>query len=89
MLLKRVFLLVLVVTSLCLPAGRPVVASPPAQHSAQKQECTVYVTRTGHRYHQGWCRYLRQSKIRMTRTNAIKAGYTPCRVCGGSDCEQR
>src|SRR2546426_4476 len=52
-----------------------------------KKECTVYVTRKGKRYHQGWCRSLRYSKIPMTRMRAITSGYTPCMVCGGSSCE--
>jgi hypothetical protein len=55
--------------------------------SKEQKECTVYVTRTGKRYHQGWCRSLSQSKIPMTRTEAIQRGYTPCKLCGGSECE--
>lgn len=53
---------------------------------AEKRECVVYVTRTGERFHHGSCRYLRQSKIRISRAQALKAGYTPCKVCGGT-CE--
>ena len=42
--------------------------------SKEKKECTVYVTRTGKRYHQEWCRSLRYSKIPMTRTRAKPVG---------------
>ena len=42
---------------------------------------TVYVTRTGKRYHRGDCHHLRQSKISIDRSAAIKGGYTPCKNC--------
>lgn len=42
---------------------------------------TVYVTRTGKKYHRGSCRYLRKSKIPMKLQDAVAAGYTPCKVC--------
>lgn len=41
----------------------------------------VYVTRTGAKYHRGHCRYLRRSKIPMKLRDAVRAGYTPCKVC--------
>lgn len=42
---------------------------------------TVYVTRTGIRYHLGSCRYLRKSKIPMEIGEATALSYTPCKVC--------
>lgn len=45
------------------------------------QSTTVYVTKTGKRYHKSSCRYLSQSKIKTTKSKAINAGYTPCKVC--------
>jgi len=54
--------------------------------ASERKECIVYVTRTGTKYHQGGCRYLRSSKIPMTKSKAVKAGYTPCKRCGGGDC---
>jgi hypothetical protein len=53
---------------------------------AARQECVVYITRTGERYHVDGCRYLRQSRIPVSKKDAVKAGYTPCKVCGGSNC---
>jgi len=47
--------------------------------SKSKQE-TVYITRTGKRYHRTGCRYL-HSKIKTNIVEASKAGYTPCKVC--------
>lgn len=41
----------------------------------------VYVTNTGSKYHKSTCRYLRQSKIKTTKSKAQKAGYTACKVC--------
>ena len=69
----------------------PSTVAPPS-HAAPtvtlaKQDCVVYVTRSGHKYHRAGCRYLRRSSIPMSRSKAIGAGFTPCSVCGGSDCE--
>ncbi len=41
----------------------------------------VYITRTGERYHRGSCHYLSRSKIPIERSEAIRRGYTPCKVC--------
>lgn len=56
---------------------------PQASYVSQrnKVEQTVYITRTGERYHLGGCRYLRQSKIAIKKSDAIARGYTPCKVC--------
>lgn len=42
---------------------------------------TVYITRTGEKYHSSGCRYLRQSKISISKSEAQRQGYTPCKVC--------
>lgn len=42
---------------------------------------TVYVTKTGAKYHLGSCSYLRQSKISTTKAKAINGGYTACSRC--------
>lgn len=41
---------------------------------------TVYVTKTGKKYHRESCQYLRQSKIEMKLEQA-KVLYDPCSVC--------
>lgn len=43
-------------------------------------ESTVYITRTGEKYHLSNCRYLRKSKIPISLEEA-KKGYQPCKVC--------
>ena len=42
---------------------------------------TVYITRTGAKYHRSGCRYLRQSKIAISKSSAQSQGYTACKVC--------
>lgn len=42
---------------------------------------TVYVTKTGSKYHTGSCRYLSRSKIPISRSGALAQGYTACSVC--------
>ena len=41
---------------------------------------TVYITRTGAKYHRGSCRYLRYSKIPIS-LEVAKQRYSPCSVC--------
>lgn len=48
---------------------------------SQNNEYTVYITRTGSKYHRDGCRYLSRSKIAITKSDAISEGYTPCSVC--------
>lgn len=44
-------------------------------------EVTVYITKTGKKYHRPDCRYLRLSRIPISLTEAAQRGYTPCKVC--------
>jgi len=60
----------------------PVRAQQPA--AAQQQDPktqTVYITRTGKKYHRDGCRYLASSKIPISLKDAKAKGYTPCKVC--------
>ena len=57
----------------------PGFVSAPAP-AVNPQEKIVYVTNTGSKYHRDGCRYLRESKIPMNYSDAIKS-YTPCSVC--------
>jgi len=50
--------------------------------SADKNKSyTVYITKTGGKYHSGGCRYLRKSKISISKDSAVAQGYSPCDVC--------
>ncbi len=42
---------------------------------------TVYITRTGSRYHRGDCSYLGKSKISIALEKAVDQGYVPCKKC--------
>lgn len=57
----------------------PAVAKPQAQPSAAG-EVTVYITKTGAKYHSSGCRYLAKSSIPISLKEA-KARYSPCSVC--------
>lgn len=57
----------------------PITALP--IEDAQKHSRTVYITRTGEKYHENGCRYLRQSKIAVNLDDAKAQGYTACSVC--------
>jgi hypothetical protein len=47
----------------------------------EKVERTVYITRTGEKYHRGTCHHLRRSKFAIKLSDAIAQGYEPCKVC--------
>lgn len=84
--IRRVLSLCLVLAALF--AAAPAVQVPPqVAFAAATKECTVYVTKTGHKYHRAGCQYLKSSAIKMTRSEAIKGGYSPCKRCGGSGCD--
>jgi len=42
---------------------------------------TVYITRTGAKYHDDGCRYLSRSKFKTTLKEAKESQYTACSVC--------
>ena len=54
------------------------VARAMPQSSAEQ---TVYVTKTGKKYHTAGCRYLSRSQYSMKLKDAVNAGYTPCSAC--------
>lgn len=65
-------------------------SSSPSSGSTPKQTAsntsssrTVYITKTGDKYHASGCRYLKKSKIAIDLADAKAQGYTACSVCGG------
>ena len=42
---------------------------------------TVYITKTGSKYHRDGCRYLRKSQIAISLSDAKNRGYSACSVC--------
>jgi hypothetical protein len=51
-----------------------------ARTKRESQDVTVYVTRTGAKYHKEGCRYLSKSMIPMKLSEAVER-YSPCSVC--------
>lgn len=49
--------------------------------SSDTQSVTVYITRTGEKYHRSGCQYLRESKIPIELATAKARGYTACSRC--------
>ena len=50
---------------------------------------TVYITKTGRKYHADGCRYLSKSSIAIDLADAIARGFTPCGVCNPPTQEER
>lgn len=59
-----------------LAAPAPPIAAP----TAEPKTVTVYVTKSGKKYHEAGCRYLAKSCIPMALAEARKH-YEPCSVC--------
>jgi micrococcal nuclease len=57
------------------------VQQAPKESPDTQKEITVYITRTGAKYHRAGCTYLRKSMIPSSKTDAISRGYTPCSRC--------
>ncbi len=57
------------------------IASMSITSLAASGDTTVYVTKTGEKYHVGSCSYLRQSKIPISLAGAVDQGYTACSRC--------
>jgi len=66
------------------PPNLPVPENQPQQtqsKAVQTQNETVYVTKTGKKFHRAGCPSLRYSAIAMKRWEAIAKGYSPCKIC--------
>ncbi|MDU7338623.1 MAG: ComEC/Rec2 family competence protein [Clostridium sp.] len=76
------------------PSSAPVAAAVAPQKTApvekapevtapatENKSYTVYITKTGGKYHTGGCRYLKKSKIAISLSDAQSQGYSPCSVC--------
>lgn len=56
---------------------------PPASQNTEpvQTSVTVYITKTGEKYHTSTCSYLKNSKISISKDSAIAQGYTACSRC--------
>jgi len=57
------------------------VQQPTPQQQTETKEQTVYIKKTGKKYHRATCRYLSKSEIPISLKDAKTKGYTPCSVC--------
>ena len=58
-----------------------VVENSAAASSDTNADVTVHITKTGTKYHAAGCRYLKDSDIEVSLSEAKDRGYTPCSVC--------
>jgi hypothetical protein len=65
--------------SLLIPVGLPVRPQDETAAELDEQRQTVYVIRTGKKYHSDRCRHLRRDP--MSLRDAKAKGYTVCEVC--------
>lgn len=80
--MKRLLLFAWLLSCVLLGSGGMPVESPANRiNLSQNRETVVYITKTGEKYHKDGCRYLRQSKIKTTKKEAVKKGYGACKVC--------
>lgn len=63
------------------PAPQPTPQPTPEPQQPVQTEATVYVTNSGSKYHNAGCRYLWNSSIAMSLSDAKASGYTACSVC--------
>ena len=54
---------------------------PNSLQSQQANKETVYITRTGSKYHRAECSSLSKSKRSISKADAIRRGLSPCSVC--------
>ncbi|MEO5911052.1 MAG: hypothetical protein ABIP95_09210 [Pelobium sp.] len=78
--IKRILLLALLTGILFLPKLDAKTAVSELVY-VESKSVSVYVTKTGKKYHLSDCSYLRQSKIEIDQKDAIKQGYTACSRC--------
>lgn len=52
-----------------------------SQQESTNNSYTVYITKTGSKYHRSGCRYLSKSQISIDKNDAISQGYSACSVC--------
>ena len=79
--MRRLFAALTLCLSLLCPAALPVAPQPGAQIQQGPKTQTVYITRTGKKYHRDGCRYLAASKIPIALKEAEARGFTACKAC--------
>lgn len=63
------------------PTAAPKATKKPSQPTIQYEGATVYVTKSGTKFHRGSCSSLSKSKIPMLYEDAVADGYGACGKC--------
>jgi hypothetical protein len=79
--MRRLLATLIFCISLLCPVALPVVAQQGSAAQQDPKTQTVYITRTGKKYHRDGCRYLAASKTAISLKDAKAKGYTACKVC--------
>ena len=85
--MKRIGDFALVVIAVVLMAGcssEPDKTSPAGKSATEQLDTnaeTVYITKTGSKYHRGNCGYLKKSKTAILKSKAIERGFEGCSRC--------
>ncbi|GGG96367.1 hypothetical protein GCM10007415_34450 [Parapedobacter pyrenivorans] len=64
-----------------MPAVSDVQGRAAAYTVAEQRDATVYITKSGEKYHKAGCQYINKSEIKTTKKEAVKNGYGACKVC--------
>lgn len=62
-------------------SGEGAAVAPVVPSSGTDSDVTVYITKSGKKYHLDGCKFLAKSKIPISLSEAKAKGYTPCSVC--------
>ena len=54
---------------------------PPVPARKVAREVSVYLTKTGEKYHKEDCTFLAKSKIAISLSQAKRRGFAPCKIC--------
>lgn len=79
--MRRLLATLTLFLTLLVPLAFPIASQPATQTQQDSKTQTVYITRTGKKYHRDGCRYLAASKTAISLKDAKAKGYTACKVC--------
>jgi hypothetical protein len=79
--LRRLLAALTLCLSLLCPVALPVRAQQGTAAQQDPKTQTVFIIRTGKKYHRDGCRYLAASKITISLQDAQARGFTACKVC--------
>jgi hypothetical protein len=79
--MRRLLATLALFISLLCPVSPAVAAQHATMAQQDNQTQTVYITRSGKKYHLDGCRYLAGSRITIGLKDAKAKGYAACKVC--------